>query len=95
MEEIEEQIKNIYQKLQQRLKEDTAIQKTAAELKQENETLRKEKTELEKDIQHLTLQISMLKAMKSTLPESEKEELRISLSQYIKEIEKTIQLLSE
>ena len=92
---LEENIKRINDKLQQLLKSYRLLQK-------DNERQTKLITELqaskEKDAQHIATlqeQVNILKAAAGQMTETDKKAFEKNISQYIREIDKCIGLLSE
>lgn len=92
---LENHIANINRKLQQLLRNFSALQKQCA---QQEETIRTLKTELEKSqitVKLLEEKQLILKSGAGTMGESEKKALEQVIGKYIKEIDKCIALLSE
>jgi chromosome segregation ATPase len=95
MQQADEQIQRIRQKIQMLLKQQASLQKTNHELRQEVNGLRKEKEQYLISIDELQQQLAVLKAAKSELSADEKKAFEKRLGQYIKEIDRCITTLSE
>jgi uncharacterized coiled-coil DUF342 family protein len=95
MQEADQQIQRIHQKIQQLLRQQQALRKLNQELKSEVNGLRKERELQLESIDELQQQLAVLKAAKSELSEEEKKAFEKRLGQYIKEIDRCISTLSE
>ncbi|HYJ38842.1 MAG TPA: hypothetical protein VEV87_09510 [Chitinophagaceae bacterium] len=95
MQQTDEQVHRIHQKIQQLLKQQASLQKTNLELKQEVNGLRTERKEFLVSLDEMQQQLAVLKAAKSQLSEDEKKAFEKRLGQYIKEIDRCITILSE
>jgi len=95
MQQTDEQVHRIHQKIQQLLKRQASLQKTNLELKQEVNGLRTERKEFLVSLDEMQQQLAVLKAAKSQLSEDEKKAFEKRLGQYIKEIDRCITILSE
>ena len=95
MQQADEQIRRIHQKIQQLLKQQASLQKTNLELKQEVNGLRKEREQYLVSLDEMHQQLAVLKAAKSQLSDDEKKAFEKRLGQYIKEIDRCITILSE
>jgi hypothetical protein len=93
--QADQQIERIHQKVQQVLKHQENLQKLNKELRQEVSVLKKEKEKHLESIDELQQQLAVLKAAKSELSEDEKKTFEKRLGQYIKEIDRCINTLSE
>jgi CHASE3 domain sensor protein len=95
MSDLEQNIKRINEKLQQLLKNYQLLQK---ENSRQTELIKQLKEAKEKDNQQaISLQekISILKAAAGKMNEADKKEFEKNISQYIREIDKCIGILSE
>ncbi len=95
MSDLEQNIKRINTKLQQLLKNYQLLQK---ENSRQNELIKQLKEVKEKDNQQITAlheKISILKAAAGKMNEADKKEFEKNISQYIREIDKCIGILSE
>ncbi len=95
MSDLEQNIKRINTKLQQLLKNYQLLQK---ENNRQSELIKQLKETKEKDDQQLTAlqeKISILKATVGKMNEADKKEFEKNISQYIREIDKCIGILSE
>jgi len=95
MSELEQNIKRINDKLQQLLKNYQLLQK---ENKKQSELITSLLEAKEKDSQQISLmqeKITILKAAAGKMNEADKKAFEKNISQYIREIDKCIGLLSE
>jgi DNA repair exonuclease SbcCD ATPase subunit len=95
MSDLEQNIKRINDKLQQLLKNYQLLQK---ENSRQSELIKQLKEAKEKDTQQITAlqeKISILKAATGKMNEADKKEFEKNISQYIREIDKCIGILSE
>jgi len=95
MSDLEQHIKRINDKLQQLLKHHQLLQK---ENSRQSEMIKQLKEAKEKDNQQITAlqeKISILKAATGKMNEADKKEFEKNISQYIREIDKCIGILSE
>ncbi|HEY8969291.1 MAG TPA: hypothetical protein VIM64_09360 [Puia sp.] len=95
MEQLELQVKRIYDKLQQVLRQREALLKENNKLKEELRQLRQYETDRTDQVEQLKQQVEILKAKKGEMPLEEKALLEKRLSQYIREIDRCIALLAE
>jgi chromosome segregation ATPase len=91
----EQQLKRIQDKLQQLLKQHSAIQKENNLLKQELKEARSSLTVLQKSTDELKQQVSILKSVSGEMSEADKKEFEKRVNTYIKEIDRCITLLGE
>jgi HJR/Mrr/RecB family endonuclease len=91
----EQQLKRIQDKLQQLLKQHSAIQKENNLLKQELQEARSSLTVFQKSTDELKQQVSILKSVSGEMNEADKKEFEKRLNTYIKEIDRCITLLGE
>ncbi|MGN6291758.1 MAG: hypothetical protein ACTHMV_03360 [Chitinophagaceae bacterium] len=91
----EEQIKRIYDKLQQLLKQHTSLQKENQLLREELETAQKQVAQYQETAEALKQQVSILQLGNGQMSEEDKKEFEKKLTTYIKEIDRCIAMLSE
>ena len=95
MQDTDQHVQRIYQKVQQLVKQQKALQKLNQELTEQLADLKKQKTNYRESIDDLQQQIAVLKAAKSQLTDEEKKAFEKRLGQYIREIDRCITMLSE
>lgn len=91
----EQQIQQIYQKLQQLLKRHAALQKEKDQLQSQLTSLKSENKQQLQSIELLHQKVQVLQAAKGEMNEDEKKAFEKRLSQYIREIDRCIAMLSE
>jgi regulator of replication initiation timing len=94
MEIMEKQLNSIHTKLQQLLKQYLLLQKENDKLKAALDALNSSKEQDLEQIQQLQLQVSILKSSVGQMPVEDKKAFDKQITQYIKEIDKCISLLS-
>jgi len=92
---VEENIGRIYKKFQQLLKQYQLLQKENAQQAAAIQQLSAAKETDTKKINALQQQVIILKAAAGQMNEKDKKEFEKNINQYLKEIEKCINLLSE
>lgn len=92
---VEENIDRIYKKFQQLLKQYQLLQKENAQQATAIQQLTAAKETDTKKINALQQQVIILKAAAGQMNEKDKKEFEKNINQYLKEIEKCINLLSE
>jgi translation initiation factor 2B subunit (eIF-2B alpha/beta/delta family) len=95
MAEIEIQLKRIQDKLQQVLKDYSALQKENLRLKEELDKNRTQSFTNQQTIEELKQQVDVLKITSGDWDEKDKKEFEKRINSYIKEIDRCIALLSE
>ena len=95
MQELEQHINRINQKLQQLLKNYQLLQKDNERQSKLLKDLHQEKNDATEKINSLQQQVHILKAATNTLSEPDKKNFEKNINQYIKEIDKCITFLSE
>jgi LPS sulfotransferase NodH len=95
MEDLQQHIKRIHEKLQQLLKQYTALQKDHEKLQQQVTFLKEKETIQLQQIDELSQQVALLKAARTGMSEAEKEALEKRINKYLKEIDKCIAMLQE
>jgi regulator of replication initiation timing len=95
MDELEQQVQRIHDKLQQVLRQRETLLKENNKLKDELQQLRQAEGNRTDQVGQLKQQVEILKAKKGEMPLAEKAVLEKRLSQYIREIDRCIALLGE
>lgn len=95
MSAVENDIRRVYHKLQQLLKQYILLQKENEKLKEEVKQLHENKQQQLEQIDQLQIQVSLLKAASSQMNEEDKKVFERKINQYIKDIDKCITMLSE
>jgi len=95
MAEIEKQLKRIQDKLQQVLKDYSALQKENLRLKEELDKNRTQSFTNQQTIEELKQQVDVLKITSGDWDQNDKKEFEKRINSYIKEIDRCIALLSE
>ena len=93
MNAAEQHLKTIQDKLQQLLKNYTAMQKENAKLKEELSDAQQKATAQLKVTDELKQQVSILKLSSGEMDEAEKKEFEKRINGYLKEIDRCIALL--
>ena len=95
MSDLEKQLKRIQDKLQQVLKEYSALQKENLRLKEELDKNRTQSFAHQQNIEDLKQQVDVLKITSGDWNEGDKKEFEKRINSYVKEIDRCIALLSE
>lgn len=95
MNELELQLKRIYEKQQQLLRQREVLLKENEKLKGEIRQFQLNHTSHLARLEQLQQQVEILKASKGEMNEAEKKTFEKRLSQYIREIDRCIALLGE
>ena len=95
MNQLEQQLKRMNEKLQQLLKQYQLLQKENEKLKQEIQQMGIHHSTLSTQSEKLQQQMEILKVSKGEMNETEKKAFEKRLNQYIKEIDRCIALLNE
>ncbi len=95
MQELEQQVRRIQDKLQQLLRQRDILLKENGKLREELGRLQQQDKEQGFRLGQLAQQVEILKATKAAMSEEEKRALEKKLSQYIREIDRCIALLGE
>lgn len=95
MNDLQQNIKNVNDKLQKLLRNYLQLQKDNERQSRLIAALQQSKQEDDKLISQLKDQVSILKSATGQLSEDDKKEFEKTISRYIKEIDKCISLLSE
>ena len=95
MSAVENDIKRVHHKLQQLLKQYLLLQRENEKLNEEVKSLHKSKEQQQDQIEHLQIQVSLLRAASSQMNETDRKVFERKINQYIKDIDKCITMLSE
>lgn len=95
MEPLQEHIRRIQEKLQQLVKQYSALQKENEKLLLQLSLLKEKESIQHQQIDELNQQVSLLKAAKSGMSEDDKKDFEKRINQYLKEIDKCIAMLQE
>lgn len=95
MNDLETHIKTVNEKLQQLVKQHTAIKKENDHLKEEINSLKEKEVEYKYALHELDQKVSILKAASGDMSDADHKEFEKRINQYIKEIDKCIGLLSD
>ena len=95
MENLEAHIKLVNEKLQQLLKNHSALKKENTSLKEDLKKLQQKEDEYKTTLQELDQKVSILKAAAGQMNEADQKEFEKRINRYIKEIDKCIGLLSD
>jgi regulator of replication initiation timing len=91
----EQHLKRIQDKLQQLLKQHTALQKENSKLKEELETTQQKILTQQKSADELKQQVSILKVSAGDMSEADKKEFEKRINGYLKEIDRCITMLGQ
>ena len=91
----EEQIKRIYDKLQQLLKQHASLQKENQLLREELDNSQKQVSQYQETAETLKQQVSILQLGNGQMSDEDKKDFEKRLNTYIKEIDRCISMLSE
>lgn len=89
----EEQLKRIQEKLQQVLKQQSALQKENQLLKEELDSTKKQSVQHHENIDRLKQQVEILKVSSGEMNEAEKKQFEKRINAYLKEIDRCIAML--
>lgn len=92
---VDQQFTVIYEKLQQLLRQQARLQKETEKLKEELEASKGRELLSKNRVEELQQQVSILKMAAGEMSDKDKKIFERKLSQYIKEIDRTITYLSE
>jgi regulator of replication initiation timing len=95
MNNIEQQVSTIKQKLLTLIAEKEALQKENASLKAKLDKATDQNTKAQETIDTLQQKVQALQLLSSHMEEADKKELSKKIDQYLKDINKTITILSE
>lgn len=95
MEQAEQQIQHIYQKVQLLLRKLASVQKEKEQLRSQLTTIQAERKQHLQTIDLLQQKVQVLLAAKGEMSEEEKKAFDKRLSGYIKDIDRCIAMLSE
>lgn len=91
----EVQLKRIQTKLQQLLKQHTALQKENGQLKEELEYAKKQISAHQQSMDGMKQQVAVLKYSSGDMSEADKKEFEKKINSYVKEIDRCISMLSQ
>lgn len=95
MSTTEEQLKRIQDKLQQLLKQYTAVRRENEKLKEELHSVQEKLSAQLHSAEDLKQQVSVLKLNAGGMNDADKKELEKKINSYLKEIDRCIALLGE
>jgi FtsZ-binding cell division protein ZapB len=95
MQDIEQRLKTIQEKLQQLLKQQALLQKENAALKEQLNSTVKEKQQYAKTADELKQQLEIVKITSGSWDENDKKEFEKRINGFVKEIDRCIALLGE
>jgi hypothetical protein len=95
MDQLEDQVRRLNDKLQQVLKQYQLLQKENEKLKQESRDSARLYSDLEAESEKWHQQTEILKLSKGEMNEAEKKAFEKRLNHYVKEIDRCIAMLSE
>ena len=95
MSTTEQHLKQIQDKLQQLLKQYAAVQKENGKLKEELELIKEKTSAQQKNIDELKQQAGILKINAGEMNEADKKEFEKRITNYVKEIDRCIAMLSK
>ncbi|HYF31832.1 MAG TPA: hypothetical protein VD993_11995 [Chitinophagaceae bacterium] len=93
--QLEQQIHHVHQKLQQLLKRYAALQKENGQLQEQLTSLQSEYRQQSQSMELLQQKVQVLQAARGEMSEEEKKAFDKRLTQYIREIDRCIAMLSE
>ena len=95
MSTTEQHLKQIQDKLQQLLKQYAAVQKENVKLKEELELVKEKTSAQQKNIDELKQQAGILKINAGEMNDADKKEFEKRITNYVKEIDRCIAMLSK
>lgn len=95
MNNTEQHLKRIQDKLQQLLKQHAALQKENSKLKEELGSAQQKITAQQKNADELKQQVSILKVTAGDISEADKKEFEKRINGYLKEIDRCITMLGQ
>ena len=94
MTESEQHLKRIQDKVQQILKQHTALQKENQSLKEELDSFKKEASQFRENSDSLKQQVEILKYSNGEMEDEDKKQFEKRINGYLKEIDRCITMLS-
>ena len=94
MTESEQHLKRIQDKVQQLLKQHTALQKENQSLKEELDSIKKEASQFRENSDSLKQQVEILKYSNGEMGDEDKKQFEKRINTYLKEIDRCITMLS-
>ena len=95
MNQAEQHLKRIQDKLQHLLKNYTALKKENSRLKEELDKTKQETALQQQNVDELRQQVNVMKLGSGDMSEADKKEFEKRINSYLKEIDRCIALLSE
>ncbi len=95
MSTLDTQIRTINDKLHQLLKKSTSLQKENEVLYGELSVLKEKEKEYKSTIDAINQKVNILQAVTGNMTEADQKELEKRINQYVKDIDKCIDILSE
>jgi predicted nucleic acid-binding Zn-ribbon protein len=95
MSSTEQHLKRIQDKIQQLLKQHTALQKENTRLKEELDKTKQQALQHQRNVEELRQQVTVLKLNAGEMNEGDKKEFERRINSYLKEIDRCIALLDE
>lgn len=95
MNQTEQHLKRIQDKIQQLLKQHASVQKENSLLKEELEKSKVQSLQHQQSVTYLKQQVDVLKLNAGEMKEADKKEIEKRINSYLKEIDRCIALLSE
>ncbi len=92
---LETQLKTINDKLQQLVKKSNSLQKENEVLYRELSVLKEKEKEYKATIDAISQKVNILQAAAGKMSESDQKELEKRINQYVKDIDKCIDMISE
>ena len=93
MNTTEQHLKRIQDKVQQLLKQHTALQKENQSLKEELDSIKKEASQFQENSDSLKQQVEILKYSNGEMGDEDKKQFEKRINSYIKEIDRCIAML--
>jgi len=90
----EQHLKRIQDKVQQLLKQHTALQKENQSLKEELDSIKKEASQFQENSDSLKQQVEILKYSNGEMDDEDKKQFEKRINSYLKEIDRCIAMLS-
>ena len=94
MNTTEQHLKRIQDKVQQLLKQHTALQKENQSLKEELDSIKKEASQFQENSDSLKQQVEILKYSNGEMDDEDKKQFEKRINSYLKEIDRCIAMLS-
>ena len=92
---LDNQFNTLIDKLQHLLKQYNRLQKENERLKEELQQSKSKETEMQRRMEELGQQVSILKVASGDMSEKDKKDFEKKINQYVREIDKCISFLSQ